>query len=232
MNIAVLNQSTVVPSTVNMVGAVGRQLHEVATVWDRKLPVCRGYKTTADVPADAYPIVILDDADQADALGYHDIDPQGRPYGRVFAKTILDNGGTLNTGPNSVSACLSHEALELFGDEACSEWGDRGDGSEVAWELCDPVQNDSYTVEYYNHPVAVSDFVLPAYFDPAAPGPYDKLGRLTAPFSVAKGGYLIVRKAGPEGQRFGEFEFADVQPPAWQAGYKWVPGTRTVRRLT
>src|SRR5690348_14351978 len=43
----------------------------------------------------------LDDADQAGALGYHDVDPDGRPYARVFVGTILDSGGTLADGPFS-----------------------------------------------------------------------------------------------------------------------------------
>lgn len=233
MNIAVVNQSTVVPYASPMVGACAYQLsHHVAHAYERTAPHVKLFTDVSVVPAGWDIVAILDDADQAGALGYHD-EINGRPYGRVFAKTVLDNGGTLNQGPLSVSAVLSHELAELFADAACSEWSDRGDGLEVALELADPVENDCYTVTYRGHDISVSDFVFPSYFDPQATGPYDYLNVLTRPFSIAKGGYLIVRKAGPESQKFNRtLEFGDDLPPAWLSPVKLHPAARTARRLT
>jgi len=54
-------------------------------------------------------LVVLDDTDQAGALGYHDTTPDGLPMGKVFAKTDLDNH-------LSWSVTVSHELLEMLGD--------------------------------------------------------------------------------------------------------------------
>jgi hypothetical protein len=53
--------------------------------------------------------MLLDDADAADALGYHDLDKHGRPYARVFVNPILENDGTWLRGATSVSATVSHD---------------------------------------------------------------------------------------------------------------------------
>jgi hypothetical protein len=231
VDICIVNQTTVVPSIESMVQAVARQLvHDVAPAWERVAPAVRVVADIASAPRGSDVIAVLDDADQAGALGYHATDPRGRPYGRVFAKTILDHGGTLDHGATSVSVALSHEAIELFLDAPCSEWGDRGDGEEVAWEACDPIQGDSYAAS--GTTIAVSNFVLPAYFNPGAPKPYDHLKLLKKPFSVAPKGYMIVRRADAPTQQFGpRLVFGDPPPPAWQAPMKLHPAARTARRL-
>jgi hypothetical protein len=52
---------------------------------------------------------VLDNSDQAGALGYHDITNEGLPLGKVFAGTDLANGF-------SVSVTFSHELLEMLAD--------------------------------------------------------------------------------------------------------------------
>jgi hypothetical protein len=49
----------------------------------------------------------------------------------------------------------------------------------------------------------VSNFVTPSWFDPlAAPhAQFDKLGHLTKPFSILKGGYVVYESAGQEKQK-------------------------------
>src|SRR5690348_1900237 len=39
-----------------------------------------------DIPPADFPIIIMDDPDQANALGYHAEDTNGKPWGRVFAR--------------------------------------------------------------------------------------------------------------------------------------------------
>jgi NADH-quinone oxidoreductase subunit C len=48
--------------------------------------------------------------------------------------------------------------------------------------------------------------VTPSWFDPlAAPhAQFDKLGHLTRPFSILKGGYVVYESAGKEKQKFGD----------------------------
>src|SRR5882724_10615097 len=54
----------------------------------------------------AWQVIILDNSDQAGALGYHDLTSDGLPIGKVFAKTDKDNG-------LSWSVTASHELLEM-----------------------------------------------------------------------------------------------------------------------
>src|SRR3954447_24520075 len=188
--LVVLNESKRVSAgdVGQMVAAVRRQAHEAARLIDRYLPSIR---TSTRVPDGAVPILIVDNPDVANALGYHDVDPRGVPYGRVFVDPVLDNGGTplgdAGDPSLSVSAVLSHEVLEWWYDPACNDWSDRG-RSSVAKELCDPVEADWYRIDG----VAVSNFILPAWFNPLDKvGPWDRLGKLHGPFTMTKGGYWI-----------------------------------------
>ena len=76
-------------------------------------------------------------------------------------------------------------------------------GDRRLWsrEVCDPVQENTYAIEAGGMHVAVSNFVLPAYFNPAAPGPYDHLGVLSKPFTLAKGGYAVWDRATADHER-------------------------------
>jgi len=230
--IAILNQSTVVTNAdAKLIAqAIDKQLKKhAAPAWNAGSWSCAAYVTNSGaVPASAYQLVILDDADQAGTLGYHDVDPQGRPYAKVFAKTVLDNGGDVMGSSNSVSVTCSHEALEIFGDPPAVYWAQMPDGDLVALELCDPVEADGYAISVGLFPpkqVMVSNFVLPAYFDGGETGvKYDYLGKLTAPFLMTPGGYQIVMTGGTVSQNFGK------EYPKWKKAGKKFPTARTARR--
>ena len=189
------------------------------------------------VPEGYYPIYLLDDPDQAGDLGYHTEDPGGRPYGRVFARPVLTAvGGSVLSGGLSVASVLSHEVVEFFIDIGCNLWADRGDGTYVAYEACDPVEEDSYPVQVADSTgaevtVSVSNFALAAWFDPMATVPgtqYDWLKKLVAPLQVAPGGYVVVldSKTGKIAQFFASEEgralHAVTRPPH--------PAARSARR--
>lgn len=141
-------------------------------------------------------IFVLDDADQAGALGYHELGAAGVPVGFVFARTARAAG-------EDWSVTLSHEALEQLVDP----WGDylvdvadaAGNPVGVALEVCDACEGESYPkagVGPDGKPGParpVSDFVYPAYFrrGPTS-GPLDFLGRVKAPLTILPGGYLPV----------------------------------------
>jgi hypothetical protein len=55
-------------------------------------------------------------------------------------------------------------------------------------ELCDAVENDVYSVGGIN----VSNFVTKSWFIQNSTGPFDQLGKLTAPFKLDSGGYMEV----------------------------------------
>lgn len=150
---------------------------------------------------DVVPIVCYDDADQAGALGWH-TEELGVFFGRIFVRPVLDNGGDLYSNPAlSLSSVISHEVLETLIDPTVSDWSQRADGTLVAGEVSDPVEQDAYTITVMDTPIMVSNFVLPAWFDAqSTQGPFDKMGKLTAPFTMTPGGYLVTMSAGPTSQ--------------------------------
>ncbi len=178
------------------------------------------------VPSGYAPIYILDNPDEPDALGYHTEDGSGKPWGRIFVKPILDYGGTVLSGSLSVSSVLSHEVIELWADPCCNKWADAADGNSYAWELCDPVESDAYTIAVGRSVVSVSNFVTPAWFDqnPPVGRSFDFLHNLTAPFTMDSGGYVIYREAGEEQIAFG------ANYPTWKKTLKQSKTARFKKR--
>ncbi len=228
MQIAIINESTLV-NTVDMkkmVGAIQKQMTwHVAPAWNEKAPSIKFYTDKTKIPATSWVVNMLDNSTEAGALGYHSED-SGLIDAFIFAKPVLDNGGVVLHDPKnnqnvSVASVLSHEVCEMFGDPVANFWADGPaitQGNEYALELCDPVENDSYDIALTDGSlVSVSNFILPAWFDPQAKlnsEPFDYLKKLSKPFSMTKGGYMIVRKAGREAQVFGE------HMPAWRQEIK------------
>jgi hypothetical protein len=121
------------------------------------------------------------------AAAYHDRLPNGAPVA-YFARE--DNNSILS-GSGALSVDVSHEILETIGDPGANRWADYGDlSSSKALELCDQVQNTVYSVGS----VSVSNFLLPAAFDPGAPGPWDFL-KVMPNGDDYSNGYMIVRQA-------------------------------------
>lgn len=186
--------------------------------------------------ASDYPLVILDDPDQANALGYHTEDPNGKVWGRVFARPVFDNGGTALHGALSVSSVLSHEMLEAFADLNVNLWADRNDGTFVALEIADPVENDSYEVGSLDAHgnkvmVSVSNFVLNEWFDPLASptSRFDYMKKVKAPLTMSPGGYIVVlnTRNGKVSQVFGSQEAEHMHNKKKPAH----PASRTARRM-
>lgn len=126
------------------------------------------------------------------ALGYHDVDAEGRPYSKIGVNISLDNGSDWLTGPYSVVSVIGHEALETVGDPLCNRWVDIDAHSETAQEMCDAVEATGYK----HNGADLTNFLLPAWFNPFGKHPFDYLGQLSAPFTMTGGGYMIVRSGG------------------------------------
>lgn len=137
-------------------------------------------------------LYIQDDVGDVDALGYHDINLRGVPYGFVF----LD---LCNEMDEEWTVTLSHEALELAMDPeanllALGPHPDDPSRQVYHWyELCDAVQDQSYQVDG----IWVSNFLLPLYFTEGNEegSRNDFLGLLNGgsgvkSFGVAPGGYI------------------------------------------
>lgn len=228
MTIALVNESTLVNNgAVAAWGlALAIQAEHVDASWHTGIVSVLTGISIHQVPTGAYPLVVLDNADQAGALGYHDVDPHGRPYGRAFVKDCTDNG----VDPAS---CVSHEFCEILLDANCNTWETGPDGKQYAKEACDPVESGVYWITPDGHPtITVSDFVLPAYFDlHAGPDADVSYNGAKGPFAVQKGGYQIVRDAsGKETEITADIIVGDDYP-AWRQPGKLFAAARTLRRL-
>lgn len=139
----------------------------------------------ADVTSGEIRVMMVEDTiDVEGALGYH-TDELGLIFARIMAENNAESG--------------SHECCEENLDPDCSVWKPMPDGREIAFESCDPVEGDSYpqdaTIGTETRQVPVSNYVLPSYFDPNGQHPFDRMGKLTAPFTMTDGGYQAVRDA-------------------------------------
>jgi hypothetical protein len=92
------------------------------------------------------------------------------------------------------SSTLSHEILELAGDPPASLAAETADGTFYAWEASDPVEAQNYDLDG----IEVSNFVLPLAFFHGYGSRYDYRSVLTAPRTVAPGGYQLVRRPGEQ----------------------------------
>jgi hypothetical protein len=222
--IALINQSTVIAD--RDADAIAAALkNQVQNEWQV------AWGSTADVlfvpqgatpPSGSWWLVFLDNSDMAGALGYHDLTSEGLPLGKVFAATDHQYG-------LAPSVTASHELLEMLGDPDVSRCVQ--DGSRLwSLEVADAVEADAlgYTIDG----VLVSDFVTPAYFSRAIPGPWDFKGHLTGPLTLAPGGYMsYLDFATPQGW---QQVFAEVGRGDRQADYHARPkvGSRRERRRT
>src|SRR5262249_14726958 len=132
-------------------------------------------------------LVILDNSDQAGALGYHDITNEGLPIGKIFAKTDQQYG-------TSWTVTASHELLEMLGDPdinlATFVQSSDTAGILYAYEVADACEADDFGYKIDN--VLVSDFVFPSWFEAfrKAGSQSDYGKQIQKPFQLPPGGYI------------------------------------------
>ena len=201
MIISIVNHSKVPDADVQQViRAINLQIeHDFEPYWsfgarlrlEGKAGALPQKQELADMRGDAV-IYLWDKVDVEGALGYHDANNTGIPYGFVFPALSKELG-------EEWSVTLSHEALELLGDSQANLLVQGPHPSTPGravfhwFEMCDAVQAESYEIDG----VKVSNFVLPLYFTEGeqAPGRNDFLGRAykgktLASFGVNPGGYI------------------------------------------
>src|SRR5438477_2215650 len=143
----------------------------------------------------AWALAFLDRADVANALGYHDLTPDGLPLSKVFVKTTLQVGQKV-----SVTAC--HELAEMLVDPAIN-LASTGPGNVFyAYETADAVEEEEFTIDG----IPMSDFVYPAWFEGfRKPGSaqFDYAKKVRRPFQILAGGYMSVFKNGKWTEIFG-----------------------------
>jgi hypothetical protein len=133
-------------------------------------------------------LVLVDSSEEAGALGYHELSPEGTPYGIVAVQTTMDAG-------YDPMVTLTHEFMEVLGDPeaiAMCEVETAGPFSGIAYELCDPVEADSDGIVIglpSGRRVTVSNFVWPSWFVKGSPGPWDERALLRGALTLRAGGY-------------------------------------------
>jgi hypothetical protein len=208
-----------------MVGAVQTQIQrDFAAAWNITADLVF-FTGGQQVPKDMWQVGLFDNADQAGALGYHDVTRDGLPLGKVFARTTLVDGG-------KISVTLSHEVLEMLADPDINLTAfvesPSGGGRLYAYEVCDAVEAD--VLGYEVDGITVSDFVTPAWFQSfRKKGSTDFSFRkhVNHPFALAAGGYIgYYDVAGGSGWQ----QLTPNQKPALRA--RAPRGSRRERRRT
>ena len=143
----------------------------------------------------AWALAFLDAADVANALGYHDLTPDGLPLSKVFVRTTLGAG-------QKVSVTAGHELAEMMVDPAINLCSTGPNNRMYAYETADAVEEE----EFQLNGVALSDFVYPSWFEIfRKPGStrFDHLNKVNRPFQILPGGYMPVFVNGKWTQIFG-----------------------------
>lgn len=203
--VAVVNESTLVTAaqSFNFTKSLQMQVRrDFAPVWGVDATVVATEPSA--VAAYNWVLGIFDNSDQADALGYHDLTPAGKPVMKIFAADSQQAGVP-------ISSVASHELLETLADafieSLCLQDAGDGTGTLYAQEVCDPVEADYYPILGNQ----VSNFVTPWWFGDTKPTglTYDFLNKLTAPFTMTPGGYFSFRQISRTGLGPWQQNFAD-----------------------
>lgn len=197
--IAVLNRSTVAddPEVQRITAALQKQVSDdFSGAWGVNAELTFLPRGDTNGWQGKWNLVVLDTSDEANALGYHDLTPDGLPLGKAFAKTDQMVGSQL-------SVTMSHELLEMLGDPDINLLAPDENGRIYAYEDCDAVEADELGYEIDG--VLVSDFVHPSWFVSSFAQVkgmrFDHGGHVSKPFELAKGGYI---------------SYTDVWPPNWK----------------
>ncbi len=182
--IAVINKSSVVKANEVKAAVAAIQVQvtrDFAPAWGVGAKVI----VASEPPPGAWVCFILDNSDEAGALGYHDLNKSGVPVTRVFAKTDLKYG-------LKWPVTLSHEVLEMIADPCINITVQHG-GVFYSYESADPVEDDD--MGYIIDGVPVSNFIYPEWFVPFLTRDqtkFDHAGVLTKAFEIGHGGYSTV----------------------------------------
>ncbi len=192
IKISIINESTLLADT--DVGPVVVALQKQVTndfrpVWGADAELTIVPKGTQP-PSGSWWLVLLDDSDQANALGYHDLTTEGLPIGKAFVASDLKAG-------TSWTVTASHELLEMLGDPninlAVFVQNSITAGILYAYEVCDACEDDSTGHQIDN--VLLSDFVYPAWFESfrtEGSTQFDRMKKMQTPFQLLVNGYIGV----------------------------------------
>ena len=140
-------------------------------------------------------IVVFNSIDD-DISSEYNFDTDQNSVARIFAKTILDSGGSLFYTDDytiTIPQQISSEIIGLISNYDMNKWYMDGN-SELWWgDLCSPVYGNIFSFDLDDQTIiGFSDYVLPNYFGPSGKErPYNKMDTLMGPFSMDDCGYSI-----------------------------------------
>jgi len=190
IQISVINETTVLPDTdiAPVIAALQKQVtNDFFPAWGSNAKLTTVERGTQPPPGSWW-LVLLDDTDQANALGYHDLTSEGLPIGKVFAASDLKAG-------TSWTVTASHEVLEMLGDPNIDltvfVQNTNTAGMLYAYEVCDACEDD--TLGYKIDNVLLSDFVYPSWFESfriEGSTQFDRMNKMEKPLQLLAGGYI------------------------------------------
>lgn len=194
IQLSIINQSTVISdaSMANFTEALNIQItRDFYPIWGINAKAT--FYPTKVVPVGTWELVVLDNTDQAGALGYHELTSEGLPLAKVFAHTDEQYG-------LKWTITASHEAMETLVDPYVNLAAQVSNTQFYAYEVCDPCEDDQYGYQITlasGKTVWMSDFVKPSYFEPTgSAGPagsvYDLRGHIKSPLILLTNGYVSV----------------------------------------
>ena len=188
--ISIINESTVLTDNdiTPVISALQKQVtNDFRPVWGVDAELTMVSKNTPPIPGSWW-LVILDDSDQAGALGYHDLTSEGMPLGKVFAASDLKAG-------TSWTVTASHELLEMLADPNINltvfVQNANTSGTLFAYEVCDACEDDSNGYKIDN--VLLSDFVYPSWFEDfrtTGSTQFDHGNQIQNPLQLLPNGYI------------------------------------------
>jgi len=141
-----------------------------------------------DILPDAWTLMFMDDVDSAKHegwLGLHHVEGK-YPFAKIFVNAVLANH-------DKVSVAASHELAEMLADPAINLWTVGPKGRLYAYEVCDAVEEDKFSVDG----IPMSNFVYPAYFElfrKPKSAQFDHMKKVDKPFQILPMGYAQVRE--------------------------------------
>lgn len=186
--------------------------------------------TVADlgnVPASAWPIYLQPgNGPGGGTLADHTATLAGSPRGYVYPDALKAANMPLSIG-------IGHELLEMLVDpqvnRATLVQDASGKRTLYSYECCDPVESGRYLSP--NGKVWLTNFVFPAWFDIYATGvQFDQMKTVTAPFTLAPGGYVSTLDVATAGSPWTQ-TFADAPALVTGRAAMIMPGSRRDRRM-
>lgn len=184
-HVCIRNYSTTLPdSTVlNALPAIQAAADEdFLPVWGAKAKL--EFIGRSAVPKGCWVVTIRDDLPCLYCAGYHEV---WRGLPRAWALSDPD-----------WTVIVTHELWEMLADPWIQNDGNAGRFIKVGpdyylVEVADPVEADEFAYTRAGadgSPVAISDFVTPAWYVRKSRGPYDFIGAVSRPFELLVDGYV------------------------------------------